>query len=82
MCAPRLVRFLVLAQTGRTMSSSVFVFVCVCVSECVCLYVRTDTQGSLCCAQEHRVLRHAELGNGEWKVQRCKSSAPLDSLER
>lgn len=34
------------------------------------------------CAGAQRVTQHAELGNGEWEVQQCKSSAPLDSLER
>lgn len=71
MCSFCLMCFLVLARRGQCHPLSL--------CERVCVWIHGEV---LCCVQEHRVLQHAELGNGEWKVQQCKSSAPLDSLER
>lgn len=70
MCSTRLMCFLVLACGGQRHPPSL--------SASALGYT-----GKFCAVcRSTGVLQHAELGNGEWKVQQCKSSAPLDSLER
>lgn len=46
------------------------------------LYISVCNMGKLCAVNISNVLEHAELGNGEWKVQRCKCFTLHDSLER